>query len=104
MENRYTESEYQKDPEALHLYVKDFRILMFMNTKHYAMPFQRISIARFLIYYLSLAWGTSKCVGFTYIKSVQPKTNIIHLPEKAQKKQKRKQLERNIHPLSSVFS
>jgi|GEM_PF-3649614 len=55
MENRYTESEYQKDPEALHLYVKDFRILMFMNTKHYAMPFQRISIARFLIYYLSLA-------------------------------------------------
>jgi len=27
MENRYTVSEYQKDPEALHLYVKDVRIL-----------------------------------------------------------------------------
>lgn len=32
------------------------------------------------------------------------KRNIIHLPEEAQKKHKRKQLERTIHPLPSMFN
>jgi hypothetical protein len=32
------------------------------------------------------------------------KRNLIHLPESAQKKQKRRQLERTIHPLPSMFS
>ncbi|WP_338037901.1 hypothetical protein [Methanosarcina horonobensis] len=31
------------------------------------------------------------------------KRNIIHLPEEAQKKHKKRQLERTIHPLPSMF-
>ena len=41
---------------------------------------------------------------YEYKEWYNEKKNLIHLPEVAQKKAKRRQLERTIHPLPSMFS
>lgn len=103
--DKYPKTGYAKDPEALHLYVKDVRIL---TPKEYealkaAIPSDRhktmfeillitgLRYAEFLRLYENKAWYNEK-------------RNIIHLTEEAQLKHKRRQLERTIHPLPFGFS
>lgn len=102
--NRYPKSGYAKDPEALHLYVRDIRII---TPEEYeklkaAIPLEahRIMLDILLI------------TGMRYIELIRlhdhaewynEKRNIIHLPEEAQRKHKRRQPERTIHPLPSMF-
>ncbi|MDD4249742.1 MAG: site-specific integrase [Methanosarcina sp.] len=102
---KYPKSGYNKDSEALHFYVKDVRILI---PKEYealkaTIPKDQhktildillitgIRYAELLRLYDNPAWYNEK-------------RNIIHLPEEAQKKHKRRQLERTIHPLPSMFN
>lgn len=101
---KYPTSGYAKDPESLHLYVRDIRIL---TPKEYQSLKAVISMeshktvldillitgmryAEMLRLYENKAWYNEK-------------RNIIHLPEEAQRKHKRKQLERTIHPLPYGF-
>lgn len=105
MSDRYPVSEYVKDNDALHLYVKDIRILtveeyeIFKNiipmdqhkTIFDILMITGVRYAEMLRLYENKIWYNEK-------------RNIIHLPEEAQKKHKRKQLERTIHPLPSMFS
>lgn len=101
---KYPKSGYEKDSEALHFYLKDVRIL---TPKEYealkaAIPKDQhkttldillitgMRYAELLRLYDNPAWYNEK-------------RNIIHLPEEAQKKHKRRQLERTIHPLPSMF-
>ncbi len=102
---KYPKSGYEKDSEALHFYVKDVRIL---TPKEYealkaTIPKDQhkttldillitgMRYAELLRLYDNPAWYNEK-------------RNIIHLPEEAQKKHKRRQLERTIHPLPSMFN
>jgi integrase len=102
---KYPKQAYERDPEVLHLYVKDIRIL---TPKEYetlktAIPKQtHKTILDILL-----------ITGMRYIEVLRlydhkewynEKRNLIHLPESAQKKQKRRQLERTIRPLPSMFS
>ena len=102
---KYPQSGYNKDSEALHFYVKDVRIL---TPKEYealktAIPKDQhktildillitgMRYAELLRLYDNSSWYNEK-------------RNIIHLSEEAQKKHKRRQLERTIHPLPSMFN
>ncbi len=96
---------YQKDQETLHFYVKDIRILTpseYLKLKENIPKDQHKTIFDILL-----------ITGMRYIEMFRlyenpswynEKRNIIHLPEQAQKKHKRRQLERTIHPLPSMFS
>jgi integrase len=101
---KYPKSGYEKYSEALHFYVKDIRIL---TPKEYealkaAIPKDQhktildillitgMRYAELLRLYDNPAWYNEK-------------RNRIHLLEEAQRKHKRRQLERTIHPLSSMF-
>jgi integrase len=105
LKNKYTKLKYVKDPEALHLYVNDIRIL---TPKEYeilraSIPEDRhktildimlitgMRYAEILRLYENKAWYNEK-------------RNIIHLNNEAQLKHKRRQLERTIHPLPSMFN
>ena len=103
--DKYPVTGYTKDANALHLYVKDVRILtpgeyeaikaVIPSERHKTM-FEILLItglryAEFLRLYNNKAW---------YNES----RNIIHLPEEAQLKSKRKQPERTVHPLPFGFS
>ena len=102
---RYPKMEYAKDPEALHLYVRDIRILtpkeyqalrtaVPMNSHQTILDILLITGMRYaevLRLYNNPGWFNEN-------------KNLIHLPEEAQKKAKRRQLERTIYPLPSMFS
>jgi integrase len=102
---KYPKKTYERDPEVLHLYVKDIRIL---TPKEYeALKTVILKEAHKTILDILLI------TGMRYIEVLRlyehkewynEKRNLIHLPESAQKKQKRRQLERTIHPLPSMFS
>lgn len=103
--DKYPTTGYSKDPDNLHLYVCDVRILTPVEYEALkaAIPTDRHKIileilqitgmryAEFLRLYDNKVWYNEK-------------RNIIHLPAEAQFKHKRKQLERTIHPLPSMFS
>lgn len=105
MEDKYKTSGYTKDPGALHLYVKDIRILTpkeYETLKAVIPKDSHKTIFDILL-----------ITGMRYIETLRlyehrewynEKRNLIHLPEEAQKKSKRRQLERTIHPLPSMFS
>ena len=102
---KYPKQVYERDPEVLHLYVKDIRIL---TPKEYeALKTAIPKEAHKTILDILLI------TGMRYIEVLRlydhkewynEKRNLIHLPESAQKKQKRRQLERTIYPLPSMFS
>lgn len=104
-EMQYLVSGYQKDPEALHLYVNDVRIL----TPHdyeilrSAIPKDQHKTLFDVLLITGMRY-IEVCRLYTHQQWYNPKRNLIHLPKEAQKKKKRKQLERNIHPLPSMFS
>ena len=103
--DKYPTMGYSKDTDALHLYVCDIRILTPVEYEALksAIPTDRhktileilqitgMRYAEFIRLYDNKVWYNER-------------RNIIHLPEEAQLKHKRTQLERNIHPLPSMFS
>ena len=102
---RYPVNRYEKDNDFLHLYVNDVRVLtpaeyrrlreIIPKDNHRAifdiLMITGVRYIELLRLYEHKEWYNSK-------------NNIIHLPASAQKKVKRKQLERTIHPLPSMFS
>jgi hypothetical protein len=105
MVEKYPGLKYMKDPEALHLYVKDIRIL---TVKEYEML--RATIPQNMhktIFDVLLITGLRYAELHRLYDNhawYNEKRNLIHLPTEAQRKVKRRQLERTIHPLPSMFS
>lgn len=104
MQNRYTIAGYQKDPEALHLYVNDIRILTPRDyeTLRSAIPKDQHRTLFDILLITGMRY-IEVCRLHAHPQWYNPKRNIIHLPEEAQRKAKRKQQERTIHPLPSMF-
>ena len=105
MENKYKTSGYTKDPGALHLYVKDIRIL---TPKEY----ETLKVVIPKDFHKTI-FDVLLITGMRYIEMLRlyehrewynEKRNLIHLSEEAQKKAKRRQLERTIYPLPGMFS
>jgi len=101
----YTKSAYTKDPEALHFYIKDVRIL---TPKEYealkaAIPKDQHKTILDILLITGMRYAELLRL-YDNKEWYNEKRNIIHLPEEAQKKHKRRQLERTIHPLPSMFS
>lgn len=101
----YPTLKYKKDPENLHLYVRDIRIL---TPRDYEALKSVIPMNRH-----KTILDILLITGMRYIEMLRlydhkewynEKRNIIHLSEEAQKKHKRKQLERTIHPLPAMFN
>jgi len=102
---KYPSMGYEKDPDNLHMYVTDVRILTPADFEalRAAIPTDRhktildillitgMRYAEFLRLYDNKVWYNEN-------------RNIIHLPEDAQFKARRKQLERTIIPLPSGFN
>lgn len=103
--DKYPKSGYRKDPENLHMYVNDVRILTPREYKALkaAIPTDEhktdldillitgMRYAEYLRLYENHEWYNEK-------------KNLIHLDEFAQLKHKRSQKERTIHPLPYGFS
>jgi len=102
---KYPTKQYTKDTDTLHLYVRDVRILtpgdyealkaVIPTDRHKTildiLLITGLRYAEFLRLYENHQWYNEK-------------RNIIHLPEEAQLKHRRKQLERTIHPLPYGFN
>ena len=102
---QYPSKNYQKDPDCLHLYVKGIRIL---TPKDYealkaAIPNDRHKTILEVLLITGMRYAEMLRL-YDHKEWYNEKRNIIHLPEEAQKKVKRRQLERTIHPLPSMFS
>jgi len=102
---RYPVNNYTRDNDFLHLYVNDVRVLT-------PTEYRRLREAIPKEHHKAL-FDILMITGIRYIELLRlydhkewynPKNNIIHLPASAQKKVKRKQVERTIHPLLSMFS
>lgn len=101
---KYPKSSFSKDMDSLHLYVKDIRIF---TVKEYEVFKDVIPMKRH-----KRVLDILLVTGMRYIEMLRlyenkewynEKKNLIHLPEEAQRKHKRKQVERTIHPLPSMF-
>lgn len=105
MSERYTVSGYKKDPEALHLYVRDIRILTphEYETLRAAIPKDRHRTLLDILLITGMRYVEVSRL-YQHPEWYNTKRNIIHLPEEAQKKKKRKQQKRTIHPLPSMFN
>lgn len=103
-ENKYKALGLRKDPEKLHHYVKEIRILTpaeYLKLRSVILMDRHKTLLDVLL-----------ITGMRYIEVQRlwnnkawyiEKENIIHLPEQAQKKTKRKQLERTVYPLPGMF-
>jgi hypothetical protein len=105
MAEKYPGLKYTKDPEALHLYVKDIRIL---TPKEYdslraAIP-QNMHKTLFDVLLITGMRYAELHRLYDNHAWYNERRNLIHLPVEAQRKVKRRQLERTIHPLPSMFS
>lgn len=102
---KYPKSAYEKDPEALHFYVKDVRILTprEYETLKAAIPKDQYKTVFDILLITGMRY-TEVLRLHSNPSWYNEKRNIIHLPEEAQKKHKRRQLERTIHPLPSMFN
>lgn len=105
-ENKYPVLNLKKDKEMQHLYINgDIRILVPSEYRNI-----RNAIPKDLH---KTIFDVLLITGMRYIEVLRlydnpdwynEKRNLIHLPETAQKKHKRKQLQRTIHPLPSMFN
>jgi len=103
--NKYPKTGYTKDPEALHLYVRDIRIL---TPKEYesirvVIPMEAHKTIFDILMITGMRYAEMLRV-YEHKEWYNEKRNLIHLPEEAQRKHKRRQLERTIHPLPGIFS
>jgi integrase len=101
---KYPKLAYERDPESLHLYVKDIRIL---TLKEYeALKTAILKEAHKTIFDILLITGMRYAEVlrlYDHKEWYNEKKNLIHLPESAQKEHKRRQLERTIYPLPPRF-
>lgn len=103
--DKYPKSGYKKDPDNLHLYVKDVRIL---TPKEYeslksVIPTDRHKTCFDILLITEMRYEEFLRL-YDHKEWYNEKRNIIHLPEEAQLKHKRKQIERTIHPLPYGFN
>ena len=102
---KYPNLAYVKDSQALHLYVRDIRIL---TPKEYQALRSAIpKDSHKTIFDILLITGMRYAELLRLYDNptwYNEKKNLIHLSQEAQKKHKRRQLERTIHPLPSMFS
>lgn len=101
----YPVNNYKKDPESLHLYVRGIRIL---TPKDYeklkdSIPNDRHKTILEVLLVTGMRYAELLRL-YDHKEWYNEKRNIIHLPEEAQRKHKRKQLERTIHPLPYGFN
>jgi integrase len=101
----YPKNKYEKDSESLHLYVKDIKILTPSEYKalKFEIPKERHKTILDILLITGLRYEELRRL-YDNPQWYNEKNNLIHLPEVAQKKVKRRQLERTIHPLPSMFS
>ena len=101
----YPKNKYEKASESLHLYVKDIKI--FTPSEYKALrseiPKERHKTILDILLITGLRYEELRRL-YDNPQWYNEKNNLIHLPEVAQKKVKRRQLERTIHPLPSMFS
>lgn len=104
MNHKYPVSKFVKDNDMLHLYVKDVRVLTVPEYENLLLNINQKKHKT--LFELSVICG----MRFIEIHRLyqhpewyNEKRNIIHLPEEASLKVKRKQLMRTIHPLPSEF-
>lgn len=101
----YPKNQYEKDSQALHLYVKDIRILTpseYKSLRAAALKEYHKTILDILLI-TGLRYAELQRL-YNNPSWFNEKANLVHLPEQAQKKVKRRQLERTIHPLPGMFS
>jgi Phage integrase family. len=102
---KYPTMNYKKDQNALHLYVKDIRILTPNEYEQLKNAVPKASHKTIFEILLITGMRYAELLKFyDHSEWYNEKRNLIHLPEEAQKKVKRRQLERTIHPLPSMFS
>ncbi len=101
----YPRSQYEKDNSVLHFYVKDIRIFTHKEyeTLRTAIPKDQHKTILDILLVTGMRYAEMLRL-YEHHEWYNEKRNIIHLPEEAQKKHKRKQLERTIHPLPSMFN
>ena len=105
MDCKYKTQKFTKDPEALHLYVKDIRILTpaeYAALKE-AIPEDRHKTILDILLITGMRYAEFLRL-YDHKEWYNEKRNLIHLTEEAQLKHKRRQLERTIHPLPSMFN
>jgi integrase len=105
MDCKYKTQKFTKDPEALHLYVRDIRILTpaeYTKLKE-AIPEDRHKTILDILLITGMRYAEFLRL-YDHREWYNEKRNIIHLPTEAQLKHKRRQLERTIHPLPSMFN
>ncbi|HET8685720.1 MAG TPA: hypothetical protein VFM18_03525 [Methanosarcina sp.] len=103
--NKYPVLKLKRDPEAIHHYLNgEIRILVpeeyqriknVIPQKRHRTLFDVLMITGMRYVEVQRLWDHKEW----YLQ----KKNIIHLPEEAQKKHKRTQQERTIHPLPGMF-
>ncbi len=103
--NKYPVLQLRRDPETIHHYLNgEIRILTpgeyqkiknVIPQKRHRTLFDILMITGMRYIEVQRLWDHREW----YLK----KDNMIHLPEEAQKKHKRSQLERTIHPLPGMF-
>lgn len=104
MRLKYPASGYMKDLDALHLYVKDVRILTPKEYENLKIAIPKDSHKTLLDILLITGIRYAELLRlYDHKEWFNEKRNIIHLPEEAQKKHKRRQLERTIYPLPYGF-
>jgi len=104
MRLKYPASRYTKDPGALHLYVKDVRILTPTEYESLKVAIPKDSHKTIFDILLITGMRYAELLRLHEHKEwYNEKRNIIHLTEEAQKKHKRRQLERTIYPLPYGF-
>jgi integrase len=100
----YPKNKYEKDHDALHLYVRDIRKLTPREYKKIRTAVLKDRHKNILDILLITGMRYAELLRLYENHSwYSEKNNLIHLPEQTQKKVKRRQLERTIHPLPSMF-
>ena len=103
--NKYPTLKLKKDTDALHLYLNGEIRILTPSEYHRLREAIPKDIHKTVLDVLLIT-------GMRYIEMIRlyenqiwynEKRNIIHLPEEAQLKHKRRQLKRTIHPLPSMF-
>lgn len=102
---KYPVSNYEKDPENLHFYVNGIRILTpdeYQKLKD-VIPKDEYKTKLDILFITGMRYAEYLRL-YDHPEWFIEKRNIIHLPEEAQLKHKRKQRQRTINNLPSMFS
>jgi integrase len=104
--NKYPASKLRRDPDSLHHYLKgEIRILSpaeYTRLRN-AIPQDRHKVLLDILIITGMRYIEAQRLHENKSWYIE-KENIIHLPQEAQQKHKRSQLERTIYPLPGMFS